>query len=61
MSGRGKQENSMHIVHSADDCYVINKPAKTTDEQDNILQVLNLALKLKKENQQLSDRIEHHK
>ena len=59
MFRRSKQENSMHIVRNADDYYVINKPAKTTDEQDNVLQVLNLALELRKENQQLSDRIEH--
>ena len=59
MFGRSKQENSMHIVQNADDYYVINKPANTTDEQDNILQVLKLALELQKENQQLSDRIEH--
>jgi len=59
MFGRSKQESSMHIVHNADDYYVINKPAETTDEEDNILQVLKLALKLRKENQQLSDRIEY--
>lgn len=59
MFERSKKENSMCIVRNADDYYVINKPAKTTDEQDNILQVLNLALELRKENQQLSDRIEH--
>lgn len=32
MFGRSKRENSMQIMHSADDYYVINKPAKTTSE-----------------------------